>query len=210
MGQSDWTGEPPPADASYRFGGRMSEENVVARVEEILSDLGIAADRDVAFKWMTNRAPFGDDFPAPPRVRYRLMAIHARLGGDWTRLEEKRRSALRFNFQVDDTTLIEVDRKFHFSSARLSTLDFYDDLDHSLDVESYRQLCLRFSTAADRYRAKREASDFPFPGGRTAQRAYFDAAKDLLAPAFGYRLIRLPAADDELVESLGLRLRVLL
>lgn len=211
MCQSDWNGEPLPRILpSYRFGGRMSEKNVVARVEEILSDLGIPSDRDVAFKWITNRAPLGDDFPAPPRVRYRLMAIHARLGGDWTRLEEKRRAALRFNFQVDDTTLIEVDRHFHFSSARLSTLDFYDDLDHSLDVESYRQLCVRFSTAADRYRSQREASDFPFPGGRTAQRAYFDAAKDLLAAAYGYRLIRLPAADNDLIQNIGLSLRVLL
>ncbi|HEX6299261.1 MAG TPA: hypothetical protein VF148_02205 [Acidimicrobiia bacterium] len=173
-------------------------------------DLGIDAQRNVACDWVTNRSPLGDEFPAPPRVRYRLMAIHARLGGDWSRLEQKRSMPIRFAFQVDDETLIEVDRRFHFSSARLSTLDFYEDLDHSLDVELYRELSSRFSPEADRYQSKREASDFPFPGGRIAQCAYFDAVKDLLSAGFGFRLIRLPAADDDLLESIGLRLRVLL
>lgn len=188
----------------------MAGKNAVSEVQQVLEDLGIAARRGVGFPWITNRSPLGDEYPAPPRVRYRLMAIHARLGGDWSHFEGKRRRPLGFDFQINDKTLIEVDQRFHFSSARMSTLDFYEDLDHSLDVELYRELCLSFSTAADRYRSKREASDFPFPGGRTAQRAYFDAAKDLLAPAYGYRLIRLPAADDDLIESIELRLRVLL
>lgn len=188
----------------------MEGKNAVSQVQEILDDLGIAARRKVGFDWVTNRSPLGDEFPAPPRVRYRLMAIHARLGGDWSRFERKPRRPLSFDFQTDDKTLIEVDRRFHFSSARMTTLDFYEDLDHSLDVTLYRELCSRFSVAADRYRSKRQTTDFPFPGGRTAQRAYFDVAKDLLAAAYGYQLIRLPTADDELVESLGLRLRVLL
>lgn len=183
---------------------------MVSNVHQILSDLGLAVGRRVALPWLDNRAPLGDEFPAPPRVRYRLMAIHARLGGDWTRLEQKRRAPLRFDFQVDDSILIEVERRYHFSSARMATLDFYDELDHDLDLSLHRELCERFSQAADRYQRKREAPDFPFPRGRSAQRAYFDAAKDLLAAAHGFRLIRLPAADRGLVEGIDLRLRVLL
>jgi len=186
----------------------MSGKNVVSNVERLLVDLGIAGRRDASFEWMTNRVPLTDDFPAPPRVRYRLMALHARLGGDWSSLEQKRRRRLRFDFQVDEKTLIEVDQRYHFSSARMTTLDFYEDLDHRLDVNQYNELCSRFSANADRYQSKRETPDFPFPGGRTAQRAYFDAAKDLLVFAHGFRLIRLPAADDELIESIGLTLRV--
>jgi hypothetical protein len=186
----------------------MSRTNVISNVGEILTELGISFQRDVSFEWITNRAPLGDDFPAPPRVRYRLMAVHARLGGDWSQLERKRRRPLRFDFQVDDTTLVEVDQRRHFSTARRVTLDFYEDLDHALDVGQYRELCSRFSSAADKYQSQREAVDFPFPGGRTAQRAYFDTAKDLLSAAHGYRLIRLPAADDALIESIGLTLRV--
>jgi hypothetical protein len=186
----------------------MPGKDLVSNVEEILSELGISFQRDVSFEWITNRPPLGDDFPAPPRVRYRLMAVHARLGGDWTRLERKGRRPLRFDFQVNDTTLVEVDQRQHFSSARMVTLDFYEDLDHAIDVNQYRELCSRFSSAADQYQSQREAPDFPFPGGRTAQRAYFDTAKDLLSAAYGYRLIRLPAADDALIESIGLTLRV--
>jgi hypothetical protein len=195
---------------SYLSVGNMAGKNVISTVGQILVELGIAAERNVACDWVTNRSPLGDDLPAPPRLRYRLMAIHARLGGDWSRLEEKRRRPLLFDFQVDDKTLIEVDRRRHFSSSRMATLDFYDDLDHMLDVNLYKELCSKFSSAADRYQSKRGASDFPFPGGRTAQRAYFDVAKDLLSSAYGYRLIRLPAADEELIESIGLSLRVLL
>jgi hypothetical protein len=188
----------------------MSANDADTRVDQILVDLGIPAQRDVVCNWVTNRSPLGDEYPAPPRVRYRLMAIHARLGGDWTRLDQKPPRPIRFAYRVDDNTLIEVDRRYHFSSARMSTLEFYEDLDHALDVDLYRELCARFSNDADRYRAKRDASDFPFPGGRTAQRAYFDAAKDLLAAAYGYRLIRVPAADDDLIERIGSSLRVLL
>ncbi|MFP3883794.1 MAG: hypothetical protein ACLFRT_14430 [Actinomycetota bacterium] len=137
------------------------------------------------------------------------MAIHSRLGGDWAQLEQKRRIPIRFDFQIGNK-LIEVEGRHHFSSSRMSTLDFYDDIEHDLNVDWYRELCSKFSDKADRYHAKREAVDFPFPGGRTAQRAYFDAVKDLLAPAYGLRLIRLPAADDDLVDSISLTLRALL
>lgn len=187
----------------------MSGKKLISHVEHTLTDLGIAAQRNVAFKWLTNRSPLDDDYPAPPQIRYRLMAIHTRLGGDWTRLEMKHRAPIYFHFQVDNT-LIQVDPRHHFSSARMSTLDFYDEIKHDLNVDLYRELCSKFAAKADRYHAKREAADFPFPGGRTAQRAYFDAAKDLLAPAYGFRLIRLPAADDELIRNIRLTLRVLL
>jgi hypothetical protein len=181
--------------------------NVVSTVEQILRDLNLTPQRKVTFDWVTNRSPLGDDFPAPPRVRYRLMAIHTRLGGDWSRLEQKRRRPISFDFQVDGI-LVAVDQRYHFSSARMTTLAFYEDLDHRLDVNQYHELCSRFSANADRYQSKRETPDFPFQGGRTAQRAYFDAAKDLLVAAHGFRLIRLPAADDDLIESIGLTLRV--
>ncbi len=50
---------------------------------------------------------------------------------------------------------------------------------------------------ADRYRATKNAPDFPIPGSRTAQRAYLDAARDLLGPAMGYRVIRIPAPEQD-------------
>ena len=41
-------------------------------------------------------------------------------------------------------------------------------------------------------------ADFDFQGGRRAQRAYFDAVKDLLAPTFtGATLVRIPVLDRD-------------
>lgn len=180
----------------------------LAYVGEVLNHLGLLAKRQVTFTWMSNRVPLDGD--VPPRIRYRLMAVHSRLGGDWERLEQKRRSPLHFDFQVEETTLIAVDRRHSFTSARNQTLGYYEGLQHSLPIPQYRDLCHKFSDKADRYQAKRDAPDFPFSGGRGAQRAYFDIAKDLVVPANGYRLIRLPAADAELIEGIELRLRVLL
>ena len=180
----------------------------LAYVDEVLTHLGLVAKRHVTFTWISNRVPLDGD--VPPRVRYRLMAVHSRLGGDWERLEQKRKSPLHFDFQVEETTLIAVDRRHSFTSARNQTLAYYEGLRHSLAVSQYRDLCRQFSDKADRYQAKRDAPDFPFPGGRASQRAYFDIAKDLAAAANGYRLIRLPAADTELIEGIELRLRVLL
>ena len=185
----------------------MQRKRMIERVEAILEELGLPCEQNVSFNWMTNRVPMEKGDPAPPRVRYRLMAIHARLGGDLSALERKRRTPLRFDFLIEDKTLVEVESRAHFSSHRMSTLEFYDGLDHNLDVDLYRKLCSRFSDIQNE--GSRDATDFPFPGGRSAQRAYFDAVKDLLVPAHDYRLIRLPAADEELIENIPLSLRVL-
>lgn len=186
----------------------MTFEGVVSFIEGLLNDLDLRFERDVTVGWMTNRAPIGDAGAVPPRVRYRLMAMHTRLGGDWSKLEAKRSASLRFDFRVGET-LMEVDRPQHFSTARSTTLDFYDELDHSLDIDQYTKLCAGLAESADRYRAGLQAADFPFPGGRTAQRAYFDAAKDLLAPANGFRLLRVPAVDGVSADDIAARLRVM-
>ncbi|MEA1902175.1 MAG: hypothetical protein U9N56_01475 [Actinomycetota bacterium] len=125
-------------------------------------------------------------------------------------MPRKRRHRLRIDAQVDDSTLIELDTKQHFSSARLSTFPFYEGMQHDLDLEKYRELCSQYGEAADRSQRTREAVGFAFPGGRIAQRAYFDACKDLLAAAYGYRLIRIPILDGEFTSEARLALKTLL
>ena len=66
---------------------------------------------------------------------------------------------------------------------------------HELDLEVYRSLCQRYHGPAQKKYAHKTARDFAFAGGRTAQRAYMDAVRDLLAPAFGLRVLRIPAPD---------------
>lgn len=79
--------------------------------------------------------------------------------------------ACRVDFLLGSQTIVEVDEYQHFSSQRLATLKLYSQLPNTIDVLLYQRLCEENKTRADRYRATKEAPDFPFPGGRTAQRA---------------------------------------
>jgi len=147
---------------------------------------------------------------APTETRERLGEIHAALGGSPQGLSSKQRRLLPVDFLIGPRIIVELDETQHFTSARLRTLDFYDGLQHGLDVPRYRQLCIRHADSADAYWAQKTAADFLFPGGRSAQRAYLDAVRDLLGPAFEYHVIRIPTpgkdvrlAVDELVTALG-------
>ena len=62
----------------------------------------------------------------------------------------------------------------------------------SFDIEHYCALTERWRHRGDRYRATKTATDFPFAGGRRAQRAYFDACRDLTASAHTFRVLRVP------------------
>lgn len=176
---------------------------------QLLRRRGLDVEESVRFDWLTSKTPIEPGSEIPAQLKYRLIALHKKLGGDWSRLPRKRLQYLRIDLKVGESTLIELDTLQHFSSARLTTLDMYDGLDHSLDIDAYRQLCLQYREEADKYQRTREAPDFPFEGGRTAQTAYFDAAKDLIPAAFGYRLIRIPLPEGELTEAAKLALRVL-
>jgi hypothetical protein len=135
-----------------------------------------------------------------PEVLSGLSAAFNLLGGNEAESLAKRRSQLRVDFLIEPSTIVELDEFQHFTSARLQTLDFYEGLDHGLDLSTYRRLCKRHGAAADRYRAAKPAAGFNFYGGRSAQRAYLDMCRDLLAPAFGERVIRI-AAPTSSVEA---------
>lgn len=113
-------------------------------------------------------------------------------------LRRKRRHQPASDFLWRDSTIIELDEFQHFSTARMRSLDFYDGFRVPFSVPRYRRLCDLHRGRADRYRARKQARDFPVPGSRTAQRAYLDAVRDLLGPAMGYRVIRIPAPDEDL------------
>jgi len=92
--------------------------------------------------------------------------------------------------------IVEVDEIQHFTSYRLATLQPYpEDPDLAFDVERYCVLIDHWRDRADRHRTAKAAADFPFTGGRRAQRAYFDACRDLAAPQAGMRVLRVPAPE---------------
>jgi hypothetical protein len=126
-----------------------------------------------------------------------LVAIYAELGGDKVRLAAKRERALRPDFLLNGLQVVEVDEVQHFTSERACALELYPpSVPLGFDVEEYVTYCRCWAATADRYRAEKRASDFPFPGGRRAQRAYLDAVRDLLAPALTGRSVIRAAAPE--------------
>lgn len=134
---------------------------------------------------------------APSRTLDRLAAIHEALGGDPSLLRDKQRKEPESDFRWGEHTIVELDEFQHFSTARLRSLDFYDGFPVGFSVARYRRICNEHRARADKYRASKRAKDFPVPGSRTAQRAYMDAARDLLGPAIEYSVIRIPAAEED-------------
>lgn len=114
------------------------------------------------------------------------------LGGDEAEQRSKRLAALPSDLlHVESKTMIEVDELQHFTSFRQLTLREVPRL-AGIDVE-YRELCDRWSSKADKYRAAKMAKGFPGALSRARQRAYNDLLRDLVAPLMGYRLLRVPA-----------------
>jgi hypothetical protein len=127
-----------------------------------------------------------------------LREIHACLGGDERLLASKRAGMRpRLDFRLPERDLvIEIDEVQHFTSERLESLRRYPRAGEiAFDLEHYSFLIGRWRDTADRYRAAKPAVDFPFAGGRRAQRAYFDACRDLAAPKFALRVLRVPAPE---------------
>lgn len=98
--------------------------------------------------------------------------------------------------------MVEVDEVQHFTSYRAVTLELLRSRRRQ-DLDSYRELCMTWSPKADRYRAARGAKGFPGLFGRSRQRAYNDLLRDLVAPAMGYKILRIPAPMASGSEAYG-------
>jgi hypothetical protein len=120
-------------------------------------------------------------------ARDALLAIFQALGGVTAELEAAAAARLPGDFLHEPTgTLIEVDERQHFTSARLLTLRLYPpEIPLGFDRAEYEALCRRLQGQANRDFAHRSAPAFG-PGGRQQQRAYFDSLRDLAAPVMGH------------------------
>jgi hypothetical protein len=147
---------------------------------------------------------------APEEVIAALHGMFVALGGDEAVLRTKRSAPLRPDGLLGGR-LLEVDEIQHFTTARLMTLDRYaDDASVGFDRDEYQSLCRHWAPrGGDRYRASKPTVDFPRPGGRTAQRAYFDALRDLAAPYLSVGpVLRIPAPEcDPAIALTRLRAR---
>lgn len=176
---------------------------------------GIELTLGVPVPWLSGRGHLNElvQEQAPSEVIDVLATIHERLGGDRDVLAAKRRGTAPTPDLIcaESGCLVEVDEVQHFTSARLTSLDFYpESAGLGFDLEEYRALIERWKTKGDRAYAHKVSRDFPAAGGRQAQRAYNDALRDLLAPGFtGHPVIRIPVPSRALsgaVERLRLSL----
>jgi hypothetical protein len=150
--------------------------------------------------WLTNRGHLHlEEIGASVGLVNRLREIYLALGGDEQALASKRAGCdpTPDFLYGPSRQLLEVDEIQHFTTDRRLTLEMYPStLSLGFDIKAYNALCETWSTTADRYRATKQTRDFPHPGGRRAQRAYFDALRDLAAPWFGNGpVIRIPAPE---------------
>jgi hypothetical protein len=165
---------------------------------ELARARGIHLDRQVCVAGLSSRGHLDASLAvsASAQSLSQLVDIFQRLGGDDSRLATKRAAPLRVDFYAPQVDLfIEVDETQHFTSERAQTFECYDRDSLVERVGEYRRLIEVWEHKADRYRASKPAIDFPRSGGRRAQRAYFDAVRDLAAPQLGVRLVRIPAPE---------------
>jgi hypothetical protein len=180
----------------------MAVGEFARRVLDSGLDLGLPLREGTSLPWLSG---FGHASPAvakaPQRLLGRLAKIHAALGGDPELLVSKRAAAPKVDLFLGEQVVVEVDEVQHFSSARLNSLTAYEGLKVGFDLATYQYLCSIYREKADAYRRKKQAADFPFPGGRTAQRAYLDSVRDILGPVFGFTVVRVPAPNLNLAEA---------
>lgn len=166
---------------------------------------GDAARRDgvplevVTIEGLTDAGHVG--LPTSARTAERVLrSIYVALGGDEDDLRAGGHRPLRTDwFHGPSGTAIEVDERQHFTTDRMATLRTYPtDVALGFDLREYISLCEAHRLASDRYRAAKEARGFRRHGGRRAQRAYFDAVRDLALPALGFApVVRIPVLDDD-------------
>jgi hypothetical protein len=174
---------------------------------------GLELTQGSRMPWLTNRGHRHGllEETVPGETLARLADMHVGLGGDERLLTAKRPgNDPRPDFLLPELQLlVEVDEIQHFTTDRLRTLNCYPATTSlAFDVGEYLSLVRRWAPVGDRYRAEKTAADFPFVGGRCAQRAYFDALRDLIAPYFGLQVLRIPApqCDGRIAYSTFLQL----
>jgi CubicO group peptidase (beta-lactamase class C family) len=171
--------------------GDCQREFAMAAAED-----GIELSRQ-SFGWLSQQGHLA--LPESAAVaRHALQRIYLALGGDLEVLAAGRSTMLRGDFFHDASrTLIEIDESQHFTSARLTTLDFYPEgLDLGFELEDYRAHCQSWRAKSDGYYRAKAARGFGAEG-RQRQRAYYDALRDISAPAMGYSIIRIAATNRD-------------
>ena len=139
---------------------------------------------DISFDWFINKHTeenFKDYFNL-------INEIFTSLNGDINVNQSKEKKFLKCDafFAGKYNFFFEFDEFQHFSSSRLKTFELYPtNLEVNFSINEWQHLCQIYKDKADKYRKSKEAKDFKFHGGRTAQRAYLDCFRDFLPKQHG-------------------------
>ena len=151
--------------------------------------------------WLTTRGHLDPlvQREAPADVLDLLDVIHRALRGDAHALAHQQARPLAVDLVGPHGELIELDELQHFTGERRTSLGWYPlRATVGFSVEQYRSLIELWRARAQSVFTRQWSAGFVFQGGRRAQRAYFDAVRDLLAPTFtGHELVRIPVVDRD-------------
>lgn len=161
-----------------------------------------------SLRWLTVRGHLDPivQREAPTAIVEALDELHSSLGGDRRALARKQTGSIHPDLIVAATgQLVEVDEVEHFTMARLATLSGYSSkIPFGFSIDDYKELIDTWKSKANAVFTQRWSPDFDFVGGRRAQRAYYDALKDWLAPTFtGYPVLRLAVPDGDARSAAG-------
>jgi hypothetical protein len=161
-----------------------------------------------SLRWLTVRGHLDPvvQREAPAEVVEALEQLHSSLGGDRRALARKKMGSIRPDLIVASTgQLVEIDEVEHFTMARLTTLAAYSPrIPFGFSIDDYRSLIETWKAKANTVFTQRWSPDFDFVGGRRAQRAYYDALKDWLAPTFtGLPVLRVAIPDGDVRAASG-------
>lgn len=133
------------------------------------------------FAWLTNKIACSETT---------LWAIFESLGGKAEAMNAKQSRRLKPDGYLPDLNcMIEFDEKQHFTYFRSQTFLHYPvDIRLGFNICEYRNFCNRYSEDALKKGPsgfRNPKQEFPFENGRAAQRALFDACRDILPLSHG-------------------------
>lgn len=152
-------------------------EKLKIDIYDLLRDLGIQVEFDKKFDWLTNRVE---------QSEIDLWRIFVDLGGSEKGMRSKGLRELNISGYLPKyERIIEFDNLRHFTEYRLKTLEHYpSNIRLGFNMNEYQESCKKHGEEAfwdgSHYGNRNETGEFPFFGGRAAQRALFDACQDLL------------------------------
>jgi len=157
---------------------------MISILEEILNEKAVT---DISFDWLKNKH-IKEDFENYWGV---IEEIFRALNGNKLGMNSKGSRKLKPDcyFGGKYNFIFEFDELQHFTIYKKKTLSLYpESLTYGFNLSQYIKYCDKYSNEAIKkgpagYRKPKD--EFPFENGRAAQRAFFDAFRDILPTLHG-------------------------